>query len=111
METTKEIFDLTTVVKYCKDIMNKSNDMFADLKACIELDGYYCKTNKDVLEILVGRLQRLKPHNFTVTEMINLFSLGSEVKPKLSPEDLLLCHCISIIRFMDKNEYNYEDLK
>lgn len=106
----KVVFDLTNVVKYCKGIINRSDNIFEDLKACIQLDGYVCDTNKEVLEYLVGRLQRLKPHNFTTTEMIGLFHLGSNNKPKLCPEDLLLVHCITIIRFLDKDEFNYKDM-
>lgn len=112
METkSKELFDLTNVVRYCKGLRKDGDKHFCELKVAVELDGYVCKTDKALLEILVGRLQRMKPHNFIATSMIDLFCLGCKLKPKVSPEELLLCYCIDIIRYLDKTEFNYKQLK
>ena len=108
MYNNKEVFDLTNVVKYCKDVMNKSDDLFGDIKTCIELDGYICNTKKEVLTMLVSRLQRMKPNNFTATEMVSVLGLGSNNKT-IEPEDVLLAHCISIIRFFSRDEFRYEE--
>lgn len=106
----QEIFDLTTVVKYCKDIINKSNEPFEDLKACIRLDGYDCRTDKEVLEFLVGRLQRIKPTYFVATTLLQELDVTNIVKYKLPIKDRLLVYCMTIIRFLDRNEWNFKDI-
>lgn len=71
---------LKNVVLYCKGHYQRSGDVWADLKKCLEADDYAPETNSDVLGIMGARAAKLVLSQYSSPETA-LIEMLSDIAP------------------------------
>lgn len=96
-------FELQNVMKYVKSISGKyrEEDIFVGLKHAIEKDGYHSFNERDMVMLLVLKLEMVKPERMLASTMLreigvlNIYSTdNSDILHKV------LAYCVSVILWL-----------